>query len=167
MFNIGDLVVYPPQGICRIDDICEKTFLGITKNYYVLHPIEDSKLTISAPVDNDKVVMLKLLNKEEAEEVLESFKLPGIDWIEANDERSKVYSNAVRTGNRKEIYMIANTLMKEQIASESSGKKFYEKDKRLLSSIQSTLFTELAFLLGTTFEAVEEKVIGYIKENEN
>lgn len=31
MFNIGDLVVYSPHGICRVDDICEKTILGEKK----------------------------------------------------------------------------------------------------------------------------------------
>ena len=73
MYNVGDLVVYSSHGICRVDDICEKTLLGETKKYYELHPVEDDNLKISVPVDNDKVTMLELLNKE-AEEILESFK---------------------------------------------------------------------------------------------
>jgi len=54
MFNIGDSVLYSSHGICLIEDICEKTFMGITKKYYVLHPMEDCKLSISTPVDNPR-----------------------------------------------------------------------------------------------------------------
>jgi CarD family transcriptional regulator len=77
MFNIGDLIIYSSHGICCIDDICEKTYTGVAKNYYVLHPTENSNLEISVPVDSDKVTMLELLNREEAEEIIESFTIPG------------------------------------------------------------------------------------------
>ena len=43
MYNIGDLIIYSSHGICRIDDICEKEYYGVAKNYYVLHPMEDYK----------------------------------------------------------------------------------------------------------------------------
>ncbi|MDQ6596090.1 CarD family transcriptional regulator [Bacillus salipaludis] len=42
MFNIGDLIIYSGHGICRVDDICEKTVSGITRTYYVLHPMENN-----------------------------------------------------------------------------------------------------------------------------
>ncbi|MEH7418734.1 CarD family transcriptional regulator [Neobacillus drentensis] len=67
MFNIGDLVIYSIHGLSRIDDICEKTISNVTKTYYVLHPLDQANLIISAPVDSDKVVMQKMLDSEEAE----------------------------------------------------------------------------------------------------
>ena len=60
MFDIGDLIIYSAQGICHIDDICKKTYAGVTRNYYILHPVHNSKLKISTPVDNNKLTMLKL-----------------------------------------------------------------------------------------------------------
>lgn len=111
MFNVGDLIIYSAQGICRIDDICERTYSGVTKNYYILHPLDNKKLMISTPVDNDKVTMLKLIDKNEAEEILESFRLPGIGWIEVRSERNQIYSEIVKQGNRMEISRIANALM--------------------------------------------------------
>ena len=109
MFNIGDLIVYSAHGICRIVDIQEKTYLGVTKKYYILHPLDDDNLKISIPVDSKKVVMLELLDKDEAQEILESFKLPGVEWIEADNQRYDTYLNMVKEGNRKEIARIANT----------------------------------------------------------
>jgi CarD family transcriptional regulator len=165
MFNIGDLVIYSVHGICHIDYICEKTYLGITKNYYVLHPLEDCKLRISIPVDSDKVAMLELIHRDEAEEILESFNLPGISWVEISIQRTQIYGDIVKTGNRKEISKIVNTLMRKKIELEISGKKLYESDSKLLIFIQKILFTELAVSLNTTFEAIHEKIISLINEN--
>ncbi|HHU63636.1 MAG TPA: CarD family transcriptional regulator [Clostridiales bacterium] len=162
MFNIGDLIVYSAHGICRIVDIQEKTYLGVTKKYYILHPLDDDNLKISIPVDSKKVVMLELLDKDEAQEILESFKLPGVEWIEADNQRYDTYLNMVKEGNRKEIARIANTLMRQKIKLENGGRKFHERDRRLLTSIQDTLFSELAYALNTTYEAIYDKIMSFI-----
>lgn len=166
MFNAGDLIIYSAQGICRIDNICEKTYFGVTKKYYTLHPLENSTLVINTPVDNDKVIMLELLSREEAEKILESFKLPGAAWIEIHNERNQIYSDAVKRGNRKEISMIANTLMREKIKAVKDGRNLLEKDKKLLTSIENILFAELALSLNTTSEKIQEKIIKYVTESE-
>lgn len=164
MFKKGDLILYSSHGICKIDDICEKTFSYVKRNYYILHPMGDKRLSISVPVENDNASMLELLSQEEAGEILESFKYDGCDWIDVDKERGEVYSEVVKKGNRKEIAKIANTLIKERTKLESSGKKFHEKDKRLLSNIENSLFAELAFLLNVSLEDIEEKVNIYIND---
>jgi len=166
MFNIGDLIIYSEQGICHIDEICEKTFMGVTRKYYVLHPIDNCRLEISIPVDSDKVMMLELIQREEAEEIIESFKLPGLDWIEINTFRMQTYSGIVKQGDRKEISKIANTLMVKKHQCEALGKKFYEQDNRLLISIQNILFAELAMALNTTSEEINERITAMIAEKE-
>ena len=166
MFNVGELIIYSAHGICCIDEICEKTIAGKKRNYYELHPIEDYTLSISVPVESDKVTMLQLVNKEEAEEILESFRHPGIEWIEANTERNQVYSKIVKKGNRKEISKIVSTLMRKKRKIEAEGRKFHEQDNRLLTSIKNILFTELAFKLNTTFEAISRKVTRLVNEND-
>lgn len=162
VFKKGDLVLYSSHGICKIDDICEKKFSNVKKEYYILHPMNDKRLSISIPVDNDKVSILELLSQEEAEVILESFKDEGIDWIDIDRERTETYNDIIKKGNRTEIAKIINTLMKEKASLESDGKKFHEKDKKMLLGIQNILFSELAFLLNTTSEEIEQKVSGYI-----
>lgn len=164
MFKKGDLILYSVHGICKVEDICEKTISHVKKQYYILHPMNDKNLSISTPVDNDKVTMLELLTKEEAEELLESFKKPGIDWIEVDRERGEVYSEIIKSGNRKKIVGIANTLMRTKSNLEKNGKKFHEKDKKILADIQSILFSELAFSLDTTPEEIAKIVNSYLKE---
>lgn len=166
MFNIGDIIIYSAHGICHIDDICEKTYLGVARNYYILHPIDDCKLKISTPVDNQKVTMLELIDKDEAEEILESFKLPGVSWIEIGSQRSEIYSEIIKKGNRKEISKVLSTLIRKKHEAEINGKKFYEQDSKLLKFIQNILFTELAMSLNTSYEDINEKVVSIMSLNE-
>ncbi|WP_291707871.1 CarD family transcriptional regulator [Clostridium sp.] len=164
LFKKGDLVIYSSHGICKIDDICEKKISNVTKSYYSLHPMDDRKLSISIPVDNDKVNIQELLTKEESENIIDSFKFEGYEWIDMSNERNTKYNEILKQGNRTEIAKIANTLMKKKIEIEDNNKKFYEKDKKILQSIQNALFAELAFILNTTSEDIEEQIninIGY------
>lgn len=120
-------------------------------------------MTISTPIDNDKVVMLKTMDREEAEDILQSFKQPGIDWISDVKLRNRKYSSIVQSGNRKEITKIANTLMRKTLEVKLNNKKLYEQDRRLLNTIQNILFNELALSLNTTFEKILEQVNNMIK----
>ncbi|OCA89290.1 CarD family transcriptional regulator [Bacillus sp. FJAT-27225] len=165
MYDIGDLIIYSAHGICKIEDICDKTISGKTKKYYVMHPLENNhKLTISTPVDNEKVIMKKLVPKEDAKLLIDSFKGEGKKWIDNPNMRSQKYNELVATGNRLEIAKIINTLMRMQMKVESEGKKFYEQDRKLLGSLQSILFKELAISLNTTFENIHQTVLRQIEK---
>lgn len=163
MFKVGDLIIYSIHGICRVDDICEKIFQDVRKDYYILHPIEDNKLTISAPVDSDKINMLEIITEKEAEEVLESFKQPGIQWIDVDTIRNREYSEIVKRGNRREIVQVFNTLLKVKNNVEGNGRKFYGNDKDLFNNIQKILFGELAIALNSSFDEINKRVMNIIK----
>jgi CarD family transcriptional regulator len=165
MLNIGDLVIYSGHGICKIDDICDQTYSGYTKTYYVLHPLENShQLTISIPVDNHKVNMSRLIQSDQAKEILETFHLPGVDWIENNHNRNQVYNDIIKNGNRIEIAKVVNTLIRKKQQSEMNEKKFGEQDKHLLFAIQNILFNEIAISLNTTYDAIFKEVYKIVKD---
>lgn len=167
MLKVGDLVIYSTHGICRIDDITEKTFNGIEKSYYVLRPIENSQnLTINAPVEQiGKVTIQQLMNKEEAEKILESFKSDGYEWIERTQDRAKEYNNVIKSGNREQIALICNTLMKKKYVIEKEDRKFYENDTKLLTTIKDILFKELAIALDLSYDEVEKQIKIILKIN--
>lgn len=154
MFNVGDLIIYSTHGLCHIDDICEKTYSGETKTYYVLHPLDNEKLQINTPVNNKTISMLEIMDKKEAEEILSLFTLPGIDWIEKSHQRTQTYSEVTRKGNRKEIARVINTLMLRKHEIELNGKKFSEYDRKLLTSMQNILFHEIAISLNIKVDGV-------------
>lgn len=158
MFNIGDIIIYSVHGLCQIEDICEKTISGMTRTYYVLHPLGETSLKISIPINNDKVVMLKPMDKEQAEELIQTFEHPGAAWINDAKQRSHQYVKCVSTGNRDEIAKIANTLMRKNHELKMNNKRLYDQDRSFLQTVQSILYKEMALVLDTTYEAIEERI---------
>lgn len=166
MLNVGDLIIYPAHGICKVDDIADKTYGKVTRTYYVLRPIENNgDLTIHAPVNNKNTELFRLINKEEAKEVISIFNSDKIDWIEKPQARMKNFADAVKSGDRVAIAKVANTIMRKRIEVEAAGKKIYENDKQQLINIQNTLFKELALALETSTEAIHKKVNHIIEKN--
>lgn len=165
MFKIGDEIIYSVHGLCKIDDICEKTISGVTKQYYVLQPLGQSNLTISTPVDNDKVVILKKLTKDEAFEILQSFKQPGVDWIHDVKLRAKSYNQIIKAGNRNEIAKVANTLLRKENKLQNDKKRLYDYDRKLLTTIQDILFKELADALNTNLQHINDQIDSMIKKD--
>src|SRR5699024_10867351 len=107
MLQIGDLAIYQNHGICRVEDICDQTYAGVTRTYYMLYPIENSEgLTAYVPVENGKTLLLKLIDKEKAKKVLLSFHSEGIEWIQRPQRRSQVYGKIMHSGDRMETAKI-------------------------------------------------------------
>ncbi|MEH7418733.1 hypothetical protein V7266_26070 [Neobacillus drentensis] len=94
---------------------------------------------------------------------MQSFNQPGARWIENPKQRYRQYQEIVRTGNRKEIAKIANTLMRKDSELHLEHKKLYDQDRKILDPIQNILFKELAMSLETTFEKITEQVNSLIK----
>jgi CarD family transcriptional regulator len=166
MFNVGDIIIYSAHGLCEIDDICEKTYGDTTGTYYVLHPLENSKLIINIPIDSKQVVMQKVMKREEAEEILDSFQQPGIEWIENVRQRTKQYKSLVNTGDRKEIAKVAITLMRKKREANRNEKKLDDQDRVLLANIENIMYKELAVSLDTSYEEISNKVKRMISQSE-
>ncbi|MUV37000.1 hypothetical protein JNUCC1_00806 [Lentibacillus sp. JNUCC-1] len=159
MLQTGDLAIYSTHGICRIDEICDKTYAGKTRTYYVLRPIENSSnLTAHIPVENGKTLLRNLIGKAEAKEVLQSFHSEGIEWIERPQKRALVYGKMINTGSRLDIAKLANTLIRKRNEIEDDGKKLNESDRQLLMDIKNIFFREIAFALNTNVDDITKKV---------
>lgn len=164
MYSVGDLIMYSSHGICEIDDITEKNFSNQTKTYYVLHPINNAQLVINVPIHSDKINLQDVVNKTTAQKIIDSFKQPGVDWIEKNNHRIHIYSEAIKHGDRYEIAKIVNTLMVKQHELQQFDKKLSSQDMKLLASIQNILFSELALSLETTSDDIYNRVVECLKQ---
>lgn len=165
MFNIGDQIIYSTHGMCIIDDIKEETISGVTRKYYLLHPTENHhRITIRTPVDNDKVVMLSLMKKDAALEIIEAFANPPMEWNESPNARFTQFSDILNTGDRKSVAQVVNTLMRRKIDAKLEGKNLYERDHRILNNAQSILFKEIALALDTSFEEISLLVSDQLKK---
>lgn len=165
MFNIGDIIIYSAHGLCKIDDICEKTLSKVTRTYYVLQPLEQSNLTINVPVSNESIMKIETMDRAEANVIAQSFKKPGLKWIENARQRMSQYNVILQTGDRQGIAKISNTLMRKQLEYSGMKKRLTDSDLKLLDMIQKIFFKELAMSLSMSEKAFYEQVECYIKED--
>ncbi|WP_409366690.1 CarD family transcriptional regulator [Lysinibacillus sp. 38-6] len=159
MYNVGDVVIYSSHGLCSVEDICEQTFSDITKTYYVLQPLNDSKLTIRTPIDNAKKQLRDIIKKEEALKILRSFTSPGVEWIEQNTHRMRFHVEIVKTGDRQKQANLLNTLLRKKLEYEANEKKFPNQEEKLLHSLQEIIFSEFSVALNKPSEEIYEDVV--------
>ena len=74
MFTPDDLVVYPAQGVGRIESIDSQTIGGIACDFYIVR-IQANNVTLMVPVNNAAHMGLRTLTTtEEAERILEELR---------------------------------------------------------------------------------------------
>jgi len=159
MYNVGDVVIYSSHGLCSVEDICEQTFSDITKTYYVLQPLNDSKLTIRTPIDNAKKQLRDIIKKDDAIRILSSFTSPGIEWIEQNTHRMRFHVEIIKTGDRQKQAHLLNTLLRKKFEYEANEKKFPLQEEKLLHSLQEIIFSEFSIALDKPSEEIYEDVL--------
>ena len=73
MFQKDDYVFYESGGICKIFDIqfAPLDSMPADRQYYVLQSVHDHNGVSYVPVDSDKVFLRKLLNREEAQRLMD------------------------------------------------------------------------------------------------
>lgn len=161
MFKVDDYIFYGGSGVCRVLSIGVPTINGADKErqYYRLEPVYKNRSIIYIPVDNNKIVMRKLISKEEADELIKS--IPSIEILHFNDEkmREEKYKEVVRTYECKELIKVIKTsyLRKEKRLAE--GKKNISTDDKYLKMAEEYLYEELAISLNIPKEQVRDFIV--------
>ena len=98
MYEVGDLIVYGRTGICEVTEITTLKMDGVPKDklYYILRPVREKHGKVFTPVDNEKIVMRKVISKEEAEELIRE--IPQIEglWIGSEKQREEKYKECIK-----------------------------------------------------------------------
>lgn len=155
MYQIGDTVIYSQQGVCIIHDITEKTMHGMTKRYFIMHPIHDDNTTFYAPVDNDKIHMRPVMSREQAQEALALFDSFDTDWIEDKRERETMAKDVLKKDDPIALTKMVKILMERRVDTKEQKRAFSKADSDSLHLAQKLLFTEIACVLNTDFEQIE------------
>lgn len=162
MFEVGDYIVYGNSGVCVVDEITHMEMKGVDnqKLYYRLMPVENKGSKIFTPVDNTKVIMRKMLTKQEAEQLIDS--VPGLEpvWVPNDKQREEIYKEVVRSCNPAEWFRIILTLYNRKQERIAQGRKITSMDERYFKQVENCLYSELALAM----DCDREQVVEIIKE---
>lgn len=160
MFTVGDYIVYGTDGICIVKDISQIDIPGAPsgRTYYLLSPVGVRESKIYSPVDNTKVVMRKIISKEEAAELLK--KLDAIQEIPVTDDKvmEQQYKEMIASCDLMQLFSLVKTIRKRQNKRISEGKKITSTDDRYLRRAQEAICSELMLALDKDREEVLELV---------
>lgn len=162
MFEVGEYIVYGIKGVCRVEDITHIDISGADKDrlYYCLAPVGGNTGKIYAPIDNQKVMMRRIITKEEANQLIEE--LPEIEllWVPDDRQREAKYKEALNTCDYRAWVSIVKTLYLRKKERVAQGKKITALDERYMRTAENELYSELSLTLGIPKDQMED----YIRE---
>lgn len=144
MFNIGNKVVYPNQGIGVISDIEKREFKGEKQDYYKIK-IFNNTMTLSLPVSRTDVSNLRLVSDSEAiDRGLESINNAISEKNEYKEytskERMAANSEMVKSGSLRSTLEVIYNLTQVKINS-----KLNAAEKQVLKNATDSVIQEISY----------------------
>ncbi len=169
MFRINDTVMYGIHGVCRIDDITTKEFMGTTKEYYILKPVNDSTATLYVPMHNEKTAgkMRKILSKQEVYHLIETMPETGTLWFKNETERKEQYKKIIARGDHSELIGIIKAIYLQKQKREEEGKHLYISDERFFKEAERVLYDEFQYVLNIKKEELLPLIFSKVGEKAN
>ncbi len=155
MFKIGDMAVYPAQGVGVIEAVEAREYAGEKNEFYVLR-IVDSDMTIMVPVANvDQVGMRCLIEKGKVGtiyDILEEKRNDG-QAFSSWSRRQREYNEKIKSGDLCEVAEVLRELYIIRAEKELSY-----GEKKVLELARKLLVKEVALAEGALEEQVVERV---------
>ena len=160
MFEKGELIMCGGHGVCRVIDITGNPIdrSDLKKKYYVLEPVFEKASTIYTPVDNEKIVMRRIMNREEAEKLIAQIEEIDTMWIQEEKRREQTYKEAIRTYDSRSLVQIIKTLYKRKRSRINEGKKVLSSDEQYLHKAEELLYSEMSLALSIPKNEVESYI---------
>lgn len=164
MYKIGECIIYGNKGVCKVDSICTMGSGKDMQDYYCLIPASDSAGKIFTPINNDKVIMRRVLSREEAMELIDS--IPDIEQLTIDNEKQREadYKQAIHSCDCRELVSVIKTMYCRKKERLAKGMKSTVIDDRYLKEAENNLYSELALAIGKDKSEIPEFVIGRIEQ---
>lgn len=169
MFEKGQLIMCGGHGVCRVVSITDNPVdrRDKVRKYYVLEPLFEKASTIYTPVDNDKVIMRRVMTKEEAEELTKRVTEIDTVWIQEEKKREQMYKEAIRTYDCRSLVQVIKTLYIRKQNRIQEGKKVLSSDEQYLRKAEELLYSEMSVALSIPREEVETYIKDVVSRQES
>jgi CarD family transcriptional regulator len=153
-FNVGDMAVYPVQGVTEILGIETIEIAGTSSRFYVLRRLE-SEDTIRVPVANvERVGLRKLVTEEEIAEVMKVLLADKIAIEEPNwNRRYRRYVEKIQSGSLADVSQVLRDLHLTR-----SDKQLSYGERRVYEMAMDLLVQEISVAQQKDAEEVRESV---------
>ena len=169
MYEVGALVVYGSDGVCRVDKIGPLEMQGAQKgiDYYTLSPLYHGG-TIFTPVDT-KVLMRPVMTREEAQALIAH--IPEIQAENCQSHNPRLlhehYQSSLKSGDCVELVKLIRTIYAKGREAAGKGRHLGQVDERSKKQAMDMLHGELAVALGIRVDEVEDYITRTLAQARN
>lgn len=157
MFSIGEKVMYGGTGVCVVEEITSVKFSASQpgKPYYLLRPMYQTG-TIQTPADSGKVPIRPVMNRSEAEAVIDAMPtVPAEICTEKNlGALRNYYQKQITSFDSMDLIRLAKSIRAKKIEAEKRQKRIGSTDEKYLRRAEELLFGELAVALEISMDDV-------------
>lgn len=157
MFEVGSLVIYGSDGVCRVENVGPLEMQDAQKDmlYYTLSPLYHGG-TIFTPVDT-KVLMRPVMTREEAEALIAHIPQVRAETGLSRNPRllHEHYQLSLKSGDCVELVKLIRTVYAKGREAEGKGRRLGQVDERSRKQAMDMLHGELAVALGIPVDQVE------------
>ncbi len=154
MFKVGDMAVYPSQGVGVIEEIEKREYSGQSQRFYILK-IVGSDMKIMVPVNNAvNVGLRRLVDQQRIAGVFDALAEPRDRCKVASwSRRQREYNDKLKTGDLLDVAEVLRDLYRI-----GSGKELSYGEKKVLEQARKLLVTEVALAEGAKETQVEQRL---------
>ncbi|NCC24992.1 MAG: CarD family transcriptional regulator [Deltaproteobacteria bacterium] len=156
MFSVGDLVVYPAQGVGKVENVEVQEIAGTSAEMYIVK-ILSNNVKLLVPVSNVKNVGLRAVySAKKAKTILEYIKdrsdftgYSGQNW----NRRYREYSEKLKSSDLKDVAYVLKELI---LIGKDKDLSFGER--RLLEQAMNLISMEISFALKKEQKVIKEEI---------
>ena len=147
MYAIGEYLVHPGQGVCRVEDVTQ----GAQAVYQLLPVGKRHPVHISFPVANEGRLR-PILSRDEAQRLIDEYPTIQVEEYRArnNSLEEEHYKAEMREGTCRDSVRIVKTFRARMADLSSRNKKPPVAYERILKEARERSLSELAVALGCT-----------------
>lgn len=154
MFRIGEMAVYPAQGVAEVVGVEQKEISGKTHKFYVLR-IVDSDMRIMVPVSKAHEVGLRQVASED--DIAEVFEILREKEVHIDKQtwnrRYRGFMEKIKTGSLFEVAEVYRDLYRLK-----SSKTLSFGERRMLDTAKNLIVKELSVARKTNEGKMEEEI---------
>lgn len=158
MYKINEYLVYG-KNVCKVEKIEENKFNN--EDYYLLRPLKNNILKISAPIKDKAGKIRPLITKDKIEELIN--KIPTIPIIETEDKFiESEYKRLLNRNSHEDLIKIIKTTYLRKKKRLNNNRKIAEQDKNYFELAEEFLYTEFSIVLDKTFEETKHYIVNKV-----
>jgi len=155
MFKIGDLAVYPAQGVGIIERIEQRKISGCQEDFFVMRILENNMIIMIPSSNVANVGLRQIIDRKEVSKVFSILKERdiGVGDNQTWNRRYRDYMEKIKSGSVYEVAAVYRDLTNIQ-----QGKELSFGERKMLDTARSLLIKEISLAKNMKEEDVERDI---------